>query len=78
MEQKEISNTFYVIRFFALVAIVLAHSTFKSIQNDTVVRILNAFARSGCIIFFITSGYYFNQKRYKNILQMLKSKLSPI
>lgn len=78
LNKKEISNTFYVIRFFALCAIVLAHSTFKSIPDEFVVRILNAFARSGVIMFFITSGYYFNKQRYNNVLVMLKSKIVPI
>lgn len=78
MQSREISNTFYTIRFFALVSIVLAHSTFYQIPNEFVVKILHAYGRCGVVVFFIASGYYFNPRRYSNIFKMLKDKTSII
>ncbi len=78
MKTNKISNTFYVMRFFAIVAIVLAHSAFEQIPNDIAVKLLHAIGRSGVIIFFVASGYYFNNFKYPNVNQMLKSKIVTI
>ena len=78
MQTQQISSSFYVVRFFALLSIVMAHSSFSQIPNELVLRILNAFARCGVVIFFIVSGYYFDKQRYNNVAQMINSKITTI
>ncbi|MDF2513615.1 MAG: hypothetical protein K0S04_3481 [Herbinix sp.] len=78
MQAKDVNNTFYVLRFFAILAVVMAHSAYTLIPNDTVVKLYNSFGRCGVIIFFIISGYYFRKEKYENVLQLLKAKLKPI
>jgi surface polysaccharide O-acyltransferase-like enzyme len=78
MQAKDVNNTFYVLRFFAILAVVMAHSVYTLIPNDTVVKVFNSFGRCGVIIFFIISGYYFRKEKYENVLQLLKAKLKTI
>ena len=78
MQAKEVNNTFYVLRFFAILAVVMAHSVYTLIPNDTVVKVFNSFGRCGVIIFFIISGYYFRKEKYENVFQLLKAKLKTI
>ncbi|MDF2872218.1 MAG: hypothetical protein K0R05_3793 [Anaerocolumna sp.] len=78
MQAKDVNNTFYVLRFFAILAVVMAHSVYTLIPNDTVVKVYNSFGRCGVIIFFIISGYYFRKEKYENVLQLLKAKLKTI
>ncbi len=78
MQKKDVNNTFYVLRFFAILAVVMAHSAYTLIPNDTVVKVYNSFGRCGVIIFFIISGYYFRKEKYENVRQLLKAKLKTI
>lgn len=78
MQAKDVNNTFYVLKFFAILAVVMAHSVYTLIPNDTVVKVFNSFGRCGVIIFFIISGYYFRKEKYENVWQLLKAKLKTI
>ncbi len=78
MQAKDVNNTFYVLKFFAILSVVMAHSAYTLIPNDIVVKVYNSFGRCGVIIFFIISGYYFRKEKYENVLQLLKAKLKPI
>lgn len=78
MQAKDVNNTFYVLKFFAILAVVMAHSVYTLIPNDTVVKVFNSFGRCGVIIFFIISGYYFRKEKYDNVWQLLKAKLKTI
>ncbi len=78
MQAKDVNNTFYVLRFFAILSVVMAHSAYTLIPNDIVVKACNSFGRCGVIIFFIISGYFFRKEKYENVLQLLKAKLKPI
>ncbi len=78
MQAKDVNNTFYVLKFFAILAVVMAHSVYTLIPNDMVVKVFNSFGRCGVIIFFIISGYYFRKEKYENVWQLLKAKLKTI
>lgn len=61
--ENKISNTLYVIKFFAILFVISAHMTFitSDIKQTEVVAdsIRNTLGQIGVPIFFIVSGYFY-------------------
>jgi len=75
-KQNKLNITFSVARVFAVISIVSAHVNIG--QPQWAHKMINAFGSIGVIVFIILSGYFYNSKKYKNILQMLKEKSKTI
>lgn len=72
--QNNLSNALYIAKAFAVVSIVLAHTSYESISSDYIKAFLSIYKLIGVYIFFIISGYFYNKDKYKNIWELLKDK----
>lgn len=75
MEEKYKSDVLYIMKFFAVISIVFAHSLIANVSNDFLRSFLSIFKCVGVYIFLILSGYFFNYRKYKNLFELLISKL---
>lgn len=49
----------YAVKAFAILTVILAHSSYTSVAEDIVVKLLGALSSAGVVIFFTLSGYFF-------------------
>lgn len=77
-DEKKISQTMYLLKFFAIFSIILAHTRCEDIENDYIRVTLSIIKALGVYIFFIISGYYFKPEKYKNFFNLLKDKVIKI
>jgi hypothetical protein len=76
-QEKKISSSLYIVKAFALVSIVLAHSSYTQIDNMFIRSLFARFASIGAIAFFIISGYYFNADK-KTARAFIKGKITKL
>ena len=70
---KHQSDTLYIMKFFAVISIVFAHTPIANLEIDYLRCFLSNFKCIGVYIFFILAGYFFNYKKYKSVFELLKS-----
>ena len=76
MGKNKINITFSIVRVFAIISIACAHINIP--QPVWVAKMMSTFGSVGVTIFIILSGYFYHSDKYKNILQMLSSKVKSI
>ncbi len=58
-----ISKQIYILKFYAICCVALAHSYFTEIDVNSLIFVLDKISRLGVFIFFILSGYFFHPKK---------------
>ncbi len=58
-QEQSISRRLYCLRVFAILSVILAHSSYTEVQAETAVKLLGAFSTVGVVIFFTLSGCFF-------------------
>ena len=53
------SDRLYCLRVFAILSVILAHSSYTAVQTAAAVKLLAAFSAVGVVVFFTLSGYFF-------------------
>ena len=62
---RELSEKLYILRFFAIAAVITAHSCFNEIANGIDRYSLGRFARFGVFSFFLVSGFFYKRTNTK-------------
>ncbi len=60
--KRKFSNSMYVLKFWAIVSVICAHSGVAACSNPIIARCLYNFSAVGVCIFFLLSGYFFHVK----------------
>lgn len=68
---KALSEKLYIIKFFAIISVVMAHSCYSEVQNSIDSYILGRYARYGVFAFFLLSGFFY--KKEKNAVFLKKT-----
>lgn len=71
---NDLSKALYIAKAFAVVSIVLAHTSYDCISNEYIKAFLSIYKLIGVYIFFIISGYFYNKDKYRNVWELLKDK----
>lgn len=77
--EGKLSTSVWYMRFFAVVAIICAHTPYAkdTLAPEFVIRFIDSFSNSGVAIFFFVSGIYYRSCGIKNRVQKLFSLVIP-
>lgn len=69
---KNISNMVIVVRTFALMSIVSAHTSFTETAPSWLTEFYRMFGTIGVVTYFVISGYYYHVDKYDSFFMWLK------
>ena len=71
------SKTFYWMRTFALIAVVMAHANYLQTDSQFLNRLIASFSDCGVAVFFFASGAYWRWRPHAMILKHIAKLLQP-
>ena len=71
MDGKRLSNSVYLCRYLAIIAVAIAHTSFSRNGIDLAIRITDSFANAGVAVFFFCSGIYYKKHDFNAVIKKL-------